>query len=307
MKQVATADEIAQILERIRKNELYILPSHITEFPEDFRFPDTLTVIGIHGSPEEPSRLTHLPPLPDSLKIFELQFAPDFKKVPELEHLPNLQTLYITHTNLKELPPLPSSLRNLFATENKLKSIPTLKNTSLRHLHITRNKIDTIPTLPPEIETINADSNDITVIPDLPESLRYIYLGLNPLEEPYKSYYKAYEQSRFNTIKELRMELQRMSAAKRIRNKLYRPILNHLHRPPNADDPEKKGGPMYRRGKESFNMHLQELLPGTRGGATRRASRAVARSFTALTHRKPSRVATRKAASREWAQRAASR
>ncbi len=300
MRHIATAGEIAQILERIRENELYIFPSHITEFPEDFRFPETLTVIGIHGSPEEPSRLTHLPPLPDSLKTFEVQFAPDFKEVPELEHLPKLQTLYISHTNLKELPPLPSSLQNLFATKNKLESLPPLKNTSLRNLYIASNKIDAIPELPQTIEAISADTNRISVIPELPEPVRYIYLGLNPLEEPYKSFYKTYEQGRYNDMKGLR---DRVKAAKRIRNKLYRPILNRLHRPPNADDPENKGGPMYRRGKESFHRHLLDFP--VRGGGTRRAK---GRRGASKSIRKPaSRVGGRRAVSQSRGRVAASR
>jgi len=97
----------------------------------------------------------------------------------ELDELEDCEHLYVTDTNMTELPELPSGLEILYCNNNKLESLPELIECDLTHIYCQHNKLTELPPLP-NIGVLNASYNKLDFFPDLPNNIGELYLSHNP-------------------------------------------------------------------------------------------------------------------------------
>jgi Leucine-rich repeat (LRR) protein len=123
--------------------------------------------------------LTRLPKLDPTLEHLECWNN-------KLRALPNPLPPALKHLNcrdneLRALPPLPSGLEYLCCGFNdSLKELPTLPST-LKDLRCFNNGLTTLPPLPPTITIIFCQDNKLTQLPPLPEGLKYLQCTDNKL------------------------------------------------------------------------------------------------------------------------------
>lgn len=102
-----------------------------------------------------------------------------FNKLTGLPSLPiNLKKLNCSVNSILTLPVLPNSLTFLEITGNKVSALPVLPN-SIDTLRISSNLLTVLPTsLPPNLSDFQIQANyNISVIPNLPSSLKYFECG----------------------------------------------------------------------------------------------------------------------------------
>lgn len=118
------------------------------------------------------NKLTELPsPLPLNLELLYC----GGNKLTELPDLPaTLIELDCQYNNLTKIPNLPFYLTELDCGGNQLTKLPRLP-INLKILECFDNNLTKLPKLPPNLELLYAFGNDnLTELPFLPESLRYI-------------------------------------------------------------------------------------------------------------------------------------
>lgn len=143
--------------------ELNCMMTPLRELPA---LPPTLEYLNCHLTP-----LTELPPLPDSLR-----------------------QLYVHDTRLEELPPLPTGLHWLFCGGfPAFTHLPPELPPSLRRLSVQRCPVNFIPPLPQTLQALELRSISLRVLPELPESLKEIFLIGMQLAEPFQTLYDQYK------------------------------------------------------------------------------------------------------------------
>lgn len=153
------------------------------------------------------------------------------RRIAEMEN----GVLNLERLDLTELPPLPSTVRNLNCNFNRnlvslpplheglerlsctgcgLSSLPPLPSTlkrldcpsnrftslpplppSLKRLNCMYNKLTSLPTLPESLESLNCRSNELKSLPFLPLNLDHIDMLPNPFEEPFTTIIEKYRKS----------------------------------------------------------------------------------------------------------------
>lgn len=114
-------------------------------------------------------------------------------------------------------PPFPPGLTSLEIDRCNLKELPPIDHTSLTELLVPRNQLTSIPELPESVETIDITANPIVslprltnniyaisadntllqTIPRLPSAMAEITLHDAPLVEPFHGFYKEYVKIAF--------------------------------------------------------------------------------------------------------------
>jgi len=183
-------------LQNIRNNEL-ILDSfsaaglRITHLPP---LPDSLEKLSVHSS-----FLTSLPdPLPSNLRHLEMIGTP----ITGLPPLPNtIRELSLIRTKITTLPVLPATLRSLEIFGTPITSLPALPDTlqslglnetpiisvpdplppNLLSLSMSGKGITSVPALPPSLEELNFSSTQITSLPELPPNLIRLNVSKTPI------------------------------------------------------------------------------------------------------------------------------
>ena len=95
----------------------------------------------------------------------------------------SLKLLNCSYNKLTSLPPtLPESLRDLYCSNNQLTSLPPTLPNSLRDLNCSYNQLTSLPdTLPNYLRVINCSNNQLISLPDtLPNSLQHFWYNNNP-------------------------------------------------------------------------------------------------------------------------------
>lgn len=177
--------------------DLPVLPATLKELEADYNqlttlraLPPALTVLGVSGN-----ELAHLPNLPHALRMLaacgnkhathwmyrspgvaEFQFATGIYNPIRGSYLTSLD---VRGSGLTELPNLPTTLRALFASDNKLAGLPDLPKT-LSTLFASNNKLIRLPRLPDGLETLHVARNQLTQLPSLPEGLKELSVNANP-------------------------------------------------------------------------------------------------------------------------------
>ena len=123
-------------------------------------------------------KITHLPPLPDSLE----KLSAPFSKLTSLPDPlpPNLKFLDVFHTKITSLPALPDTLLHLNAVNTKITSLPALPP-NLKFLDVSDTKIMSLPVLPPSLELLAANNTQITSLPALPPNLVRLLVNKTPI------------------------------------------------------------------------------------------------------------------------------
>jgi Leucine-rich repeat (LRR) protein len=168
--------------------------------------------------------LTELPPLPDGIEILEVTG----NKLTYLPPLPvSLKELYCGENKLVELPPLPNGIELVNCANNNLKELPRLPAT-LSHLDCAGNHIEKLPSLPPSLLYLNcsnnriwslpevrdsslvylyAYNNQLTEIPLLPPTVRYVGFDEDPLSRPFYNLYTKFTDLGGGEVDEDNIEL----------------------------------------------------------------------------------------------------
>lgn len=94
-----------------------------------------------------------------------------------------LQKLKLNHNNLTEIPPMPVGLIRLNLDDNALSALPSLKSTNLKYLSFRDNNVTMMPDLPNSLEMLYACRNNMHLLPKLPDSIKILYLNENQLVE----------------------------------------------------------------------------------------------------------------------------
>lgn len=120
------------------------------------------------------TRITELPPLPESLQTLSCSFTP----ITELPPLPDsLQDLDCTNAEITELPPLPNGLKELKIGLTKITKLPEKLPDSLEYFACHYTKVSKLPEkLPDGLKELKCNNTQITELPKkLPESLEGLY------------------------------------------------------------------------------------------------------------------------------------
>ena len=101
----------------------------------------------------------------------------------------SLKELCCSNNKLTSLPNLPNSLQNLYCSNNQLKlisdgstSLPHLRlPDSLEYLSCSNNKLISLPQLPNSLKELICGNNQLISLPQLPNSLKELICGNNQL------------------------------------------------------------------------------------------------------------------------------
>lgn len=116
-------------------------------------------------------QLSRLPTLPVTLVELCVPFN-NLDELPELAHLVNLEMLSVYANFLRELPPLPPSIKLISCARNLLRTLPPLPR-NLETLVASRNRLVSLP--PSErLEVLHVDDNPLLEMPYYP-SLRGLH------------------------------------------------------------------------------------------------------------------------------------
>jgi hypothetical protein len=166
---------------------LQILPTHM---PSDLYYVD-FESIGIRDVPHFSASLQHLmirhapnlkhiSYLPPSLYYF-LVYDTQLETLPTI-FPPNLYTIRIKESCLRELPPLPDSLHTLECSSTQLTRIESFPKTLLS-ITIVSSPLTELPLLPPLLNELNIGDTRITRLPALPSTLCNLYIDSTPISE----------------------------------------------------------------------------------------------------------------------------
>lgn len=121
--------------------------------------------------------------LPDELPPGLIWLDVSFNKLRALPPLPaSLKKLYAYRNELSELPPLPDSLEKLVVEDNQLQELPPLPD-SLQSLGASNNQLRVLPVLPASLKTLSVANNQLRELPPLPDSLEKLVVKNNQLQE----------------------------------------------------------------------------------------------------------------------------
>ena len=96
------------------------------------------------------------------------------QKVKELPPLPaSLRRLYCGGTQLSVLPPLPASLHTLCCSNTQITALPSLP-ASLQFLDCSHTRITSLPPLPDSLQYLYCSNTQLSVLPSLPASLQFL-------------------------------------------------------------------------------------------------------------------------------------
>jgi Leucine-rich repeat (LRR) protein len=98
--------------------------------------------------------------------------------LPSLVGFEQLERLDVGDNELTELPPLPSSLRELYVYDNRLSRLPALPPLSV--LDVNRNRLERLPPLA-NLDFVYAAANALTSLPSI-SGVRYLNVSANPFE-----------------------------------------------------------------------------------------------------------------------------
>ncbi|MCL2497796.1 MAG: hypothetical protein FWF06_04195 [Symbiobacteriaceae bacterium] len=117
-----------------------------------------------------------------------------------LQHLPNLELLYLDNHALTELGTLPAGLIELSCNRNFIGELPNLPDTltvlccrenqitsltqlpvNLTYLDCSYNPLTELPLLPAKLVSLRVDGCELSSLPELPQSLRHINCAFNQL------------------------------------------------------------------------------------------------------------------------------
>ena len=142
----------------------------------------------------------------DNLNILHLENLTNLNytnqscELPELP--PNLKELHCSYCKFTRLPVLPTKLNMLFCFDCKLEALPELPS-SLQYLRIHNNPIKTLPalpvglkcldiqgcglthlprSLPKQLDELDVRDNNLTSIPDLPNTVDFLNICDNPID-----------------------------------------------------------------------------------------------------------------------------
>jgi hypothetical protein len=156
-----------------------------------------------------------IPQLEDTIEVLRIENCDSLKGLTNfpkalyflsIDECPSLDT--------SSWPPFPPGLTSLEINSCNLKELPPIAHTSITELVVPRNELTTIPELPESVETIDITANPITSlpkltnnlnsliadetllqkIPRLPSAMAEITLHDAPLVEPFRRFYKEYSK-----------------------------------------------------------------------------------------------------------------
>ena len=142
------------------------------------RWPPNLEVCYLCGS--------HIINLPRTMPQNMKQFFAENSNLTELPMLnPGLRHLRVSGSPLGKLDKLPNTLERLYAEECGLTSLPKLTHTRLKELYTQNNRIYELGDLPPSIEEVYVDGNELKRLPNLADKpkLREVFASNNKIEE----------------------------------------------------------------------------------------------------------------------------
>lgn len=91
-----------------------------------------------------------------------------------------IYSLNCSFNQLKTLPELPKSLKELSCYKNHLISLPKLPET-LERLWCAYNHIELLPELPKTLTVLSCFSNNLTNLPSFPETIKELWCGYNSI------------------------------------------------------------------------------------------------------------------------------
>jgi hypothetical protein len=159
---------------------------------DNFRVPRNLRVLSLHSGCQigEKLKLEWFPPTLELLDI-------DCEGIREMRNLPNsLRYLRVgkdlccelvlpegleafvcyRNTGLRELPPLPASLKLLDISDSKISRLPSLPD-GLRILFCQDTKVTTLPPLPAGLEQLNLNRSCVSGELEIPANMRRLWFG----------------------------------------------------------------------------------------------------------------------------------
>ncbi|MCL2297609.1 MAG: internalin N-terminal domain-containing protein [Proteobacteria bacterium] len=176
LKQVVVTNiNAAQQLELLPNTlqKLFIANSSMTQLPT--KLPLQLSLLSVSH--------TAISALPDKLPASLEKIYLTESQLAQLPELPaSLKKLCVDGNQLTRLPKLPASLEIFRANRNQLARLPKLP-TSLKTLELYDNRLTQLPILPTSLEELNVANNRLTRMPRLPASLKTLNLGNNPLKQ----------------------------------------------------------------------------------------------------------------------------
>ena len=153
--------------------------------------------------------------LPNSLMTLICSYN-RLTRLPNLDNLTNLESLWCNNNILKELPSLSNltKLELLNCSCNILIKLPEILPNSLRYLYCWINKLEILPEiLPNSLFHLQCYHNKLKILPDLPDSL--IYLNSNDNHKDFKLNYPNFKIITINEINGINRNLKRLKLLNR--------------------------------------------------------------------------------------------
>jgi Leucine-rich repeat (LRR) protein len=100
-------------------------------------------------------------------------------EIPELPN--NIKRLSLHSNKIKHISYLPPSLEVLYIPNNAIEYINTELPENLEHLFVFKNKLRCLPYLPDSLELIDMSYNNISILPNIPCNLEWLYCYDNPV------------------------------------------------------------------------------------------------------------------------------
>lgn len=97
-----------------------------------------------------------------------------------IQYFASLRQLFASNNQLSSLPQLSDSLNWLILNDNSFTQLPPLPS-GVENLNVDRNQIVYLVSLPPNLDILRAEDNLMLQLPPLPQSLRYLDVERNSL------------------------------------------------------------------------------------------------------------------------------
>ena len=121
----------------------------------------------------------YLNSLPDDVTKINVS-SRNLTYLPDLSRFYKLEILSCNYNQLTELPPLNSSLKQLFCSGNNLTRLPQL-NPNLNTIYCFSNKLTCLPSLNNKLEMLFCTGNKLESMPLLNDKLEILYFANNPI------------------------------------------------------------------------------------------------------------------------------
>lgn len=93
-----------------------------------------------------------------------------------------LRVLFVSYNKLTSLDNLPDNLGELYCVENQLKRLPDSLPSALRILNCSYNALSVLPKMPTKLQTLLCSNNLLTKLPVLPQTLEGLVCANNALK-----------------------------------------------------------------------------------------------------------------------------